>query len=162
MRRFPIKAAVGVNMSGFVSLKIPVWLILPKSVKRYSARTDQLSVTAYWRPPPTVHPTRVVERFPEPNTGVAENVGAEDRDIGVEAAEGNAAGRVDQERGSQATPSRPLIEPWISSVECASTVLTPPKIGTVATAVLLRLEPSTEPSRPMTTPDDENQFHPGI
>src|ERR1700730_904466 len=40
-----------------------VLLTRPQSVKRYSARTDQLLVMAYWMPPPTVQPTRVVEKL---------------------------------------------------------------------------------------------------
>src|ERR1700730_4370104 len=46
-------------------------LIVPKSVKRYSALIDQLLVMAYSIPPPTVQPTRVFERLVDAKKGTA-------------------------------------------------------------------------------------------
>jgi hypothetical protein len=72
--------------------------------------------------------------------GVAVN-----REVGIEAR------RTRRRRcRSQATPRRPRIEPCTLALVLALTLKRPPKKGREATAVLLRLVPSTVPSRPKT------------
>jgi hypothetical protein len=79
------------------------FLIVPKSEKRYSPNTHQLLVMAYWRPPPAVQPVRVVEKLPLAKKGGTTMPGRGhttrrgEREVRVEASEGDTASAVDHD-----------------------------------------------------------------